>query len=188
MSVDLLKMAHQMAQGMARICTAVASSTATSRLQNSCLVMVGSQQVDIYAFAITSVGLLTKGTLPWPMADDSAVRCFFLHEKMRLEPPSSVSGPCSSQRFSTYASIEAPRCGRHSPGSIRMCSGWARASGRTSRGPRSPPQKAELEMHARKSPEMHPIPFPLLPRDMSASFIEEESMPFADTSYRTAAG
>ena len=37
-----------------------------------------TQEVDVYAFAITCVELLTKGKLPWPMADDDAVRFFVL--------------------------------------------------------------------------------------------------------------
>ena len=32
-----------------------------------------TQQVDVYASAITCVELLTKGKLPWPTADDDAV-------------------------------------------------------------------------------------------------------------------
>ena len=39
-----------------------------------------TQQVDVYAFAITCVELLTKGKLPWPMADDDAVRYFVLRK------------------------------------------------------------------------------------------------------------
>ena len=39
-----------------------------------------TQQIDVYAFAITVVELLTKGALPWPMADDDAVRHFVLRK------------------------------------------------------------------------------------------------------------
>lgn len=39
-----------------------------------------TQQIDVYAFAITCVELLTKGALPWAMADDDAVRHFVLRE------------------------------------------------------------------------------------------------------------
>ena len=39
-----------------------------------------TQQVDVYAFAITCVELLTKGKLPWPMADDDVVRYFVLRK------------------------------------------------------------------------------------------------------------
>ena len=35
-----------------------------------------TQQVDVYPSAITCVELLTKGKLPWPMADDDAAGYF----------------------------------------------------------------------------------------------------------------
>ena len=35
-----------------------------------------TQQVDVYASVITCVELLTKGKLPWPMADDDAAGYF----------------------------------------------------------------------------------------------------------------
>lgn len=37
-----------------------------------------THEVDIYAFAITCIELLTKGAVPWPLADDNAVRHFVL--------------------------------------------------------------------------------------------------------------
>lgn len=33
-----------------------------------------TRQVDVYAFAMVCVEILTKGALPWPMMDDEAVR------------------------------------------------------------------------------------------------------------------
>ena len=47
-----------------------------------------TQQVDsdVYAFAITCVGLLTKGKLPWPMADDNTVCCFVLRRFIHWYP------------------------------------------------------------------------------------------------------
>jgi len=35
-------------------------------------------EMDIYAFAICCVEILTHGTLPWPLMDDDAVRRFVL--------------------------------------------------------------------------------------------------------------
>jgi abelson tyrosine-protein kinase 1 len=35
-------------------------------------------EMDIYAFAICCVEILTKGALPWPLMDDNAVRHFVL--------------------------------------------------------------------------------------------------------------
>jgi hypothetical protein len=35
-------------------------------------------EMDVYAFAICCVEILTKGVLPWPLMDDDAVRHFVL--------------------------------------------------------------------------------------------------------------
>lgn len=37
-----------------------------------------TQEIDVYAFAICCVEILSKGSLPWPLADDDAVRHFVL--------------------------------------------------------------------------------------------------------------
>lgn len=37
-------------------------------------------EMDVYAFAICCVEILTKGALPWPLMDDDAVRHFVLSE------------------------------------------------------------------------------------------------------------
>lgn len=47
-----------------------------------------THEIDVYAFAITCVELLTKGALPWPLADDDAVRYFVLRESCALMSPS----------------------------------------------------------------------------------------------------
>ncbi|EMD32697.1 hypothetical protein CERSUDRAFT_143220 [Gelatoporia subvermispora B] len=46
-----------------------------------------TQQIDVYAFAICCIEVLTKGSIPWPLADDEAVRHFVLHENMRPNVP-----------------------------------------------------------------------------------------------------
>ncbi|THH14319.1 hypothetical protein EW146_g5999 [Bondarzewia mesenterica] len=46
-----------------------------------------TQQIDVYAFAIVCVEILTRGNLPWPMMDDEAVRRFVLVENMRPSLP-----------------------------------------------------------------------------------------------------
>ncbi|KAI0270447.1 hypothetical protein BC834DRAFT_922465 [Gloeopeniophorella convolvens] len=49
-------------------------------------------EMDVYAFAISCVEVLTKGALPWPLMDDDAVRRFVLNENMRPSlPPSNLS-------------------------------------------------------------------------------------------------
>ncbi|KAI0632558.1 hypothetical protein C8Q77DRAFT_1058832 [Trametes polyzona] len=147
-----------------------------------------TQQVDVYAFAITCVELLTKGALPWAMADDDAVRHFVLRENMRPELPlhrvwspqlAEILHACWHRDPAvrpSFAKID------HDVQQLR-----ARFGADVKESP-VPPRRAELEMHARKSPDMHPIPLPLLPPDTTASFVEEETIPSADTSYRTAVG
>ncbi|KAH9014502.1 hypothetical protein EDB85DRAFT_1876352 [Lactarius pseudohatsudake] len=47
--------------------------------------------MDVYAFAICCVEILTMGALPWPLMDDDAVRRFVLNDNMRPSlPPSSL--------------------------------------------------------------------------------------------------
>ncbi|EED84640.1 predicted protein [Postia placenta Mad-698-R] len=46
-----------------------------------------TQQVDVYAFAMCCIEVLVKGSIPWPYADDDAVRHFVLKENMRPEIP-----------------------------------------------------------------------------------------------------
>ncbi|OSC98358.1 hypothetical protein PYCCODRAFT_1480695 [Trametes coccinea BRFM310] len=149
-----------------------------------------TQEVDVYAFAITCVEILTKGAIPWPMADDDAVRHFVLRENVRPEPP--------LQRVWSLQLAEMLHACWHRDPAVRPP--FAKIDhdvrqlraryGSDVRDSPIPPRHAELEeeMHARKSPDMHPIPLPLLPPDTTASFIEEESVPSADTSYRTAVG
>ncbi|CDO74643.1 hypothetical protein BN946_scf184944.g2 [Trametes cinnabarina] len=128
-----------------------------------------TQEVDVYAFAITCVEIMTKGAIPWPMADDDAVRHFVLRENMRPEPP--------LQRVWSAQLAEI----------LHAC--WHRNP--AVRPPFTKIDHDVQELRARygaDSPDMHPIPLPLLAPDTTASFIEEESVPSADTSYRTAVG
>ena len=45
-----------------------------------------SPKSDIWSLACTVVELLTKGALPWPLADDDAVRYFVIRECPRSTP------------------------------------------------------------------------------------------------------
>ncbi|RPD53287.1 hypothetical protein L226DRAFT_572810 [Lentinus tigrinus ALCF2SS1-7] len=130
------------------------------------------QEVDAYAFAITCVELLTKGALPWLMADDDAVRHFVL-------PLDQVTTRALNSRCSVWSQqfAEILRACWHSDLKLRP-------SFKTSPHPRT----SELEhMKKRKSPDMHPIQLPLLPPDTSASFIEVGSAPSTDVSFMTGA-
>lgn len=39
-------------------------------------------QIDVYAFAISCIELLTKGGVPWPLASDDTIRYFVLSESL----------------------------------------------------------------------------------------------------------
>lgn len=141
-------------------------------------------EIDVYAFAITCVELLTKGALPWAMADDDAVRHFVLRESpylarrtacivtyppigedMRPEPP-------LQRLWSTQLSEILHSCWNRDPSlrppftKIDQAVQTLRARfGSDIKESPIPPRRIELEdMRSRKSPDMHPIPLPLLPR------------------------
>ncbi|KAH9926665.1 uncharacterized protein BXZ73DRAFT_78744 [Epithele typhae] len=145
-----------------------------------------TQAVDLYAFAITCVELLTKGALPWSMADDDAVRYFVLHENMRPELPllrvwssqlSEILGLCWHRDSGLRPSFEKVD---KQVQQLRSVYGLDLKE--------SPaPRPTELEhLKTRKSPDMHPIPLPLLPPDTTASFVEVGSAPSTDVSFMTA--
>lgn len=68
-------------------------------------------EMDVYAFGICCVEILTKGALPWPLMDDDAVRRFVLIENMRPPlPPSSFScGPLMTIIRSSWDFIPSHR-------------------------------------------------------------------------------
>ncbi|TFK79567.1 hypothetical protein K466DRAFT_570161 [Polyporus arcularius HHB13444] len=146
-----------------------------------------TQEIDVYAFAITCIELLTKGALPWPMADDDAVRHFVLRENMRPEPP--------LQRVWSQQLVEILHsCWHRDPKfrpsfkavDERVQQLRARYGADLKDSPL--PRNSELEhMKTRKSPDMHPIPLPLLPPDTTASFVDVGSAPSTDVSFMTAA-
>ncbi|KAI0742205.1 hypothetical protein C8Q80DRAFT_1186590 [Daedaleopsis nitida] len=143
-----------------------------------------TQQIDVYAFAITVVELLTKGALPWPMADDDAVRHFVVRENMRPEPP-------LQRVWSQQLSEILHSCWHRDPAhrlpftqideQVQQLRSRYGADLKESPAPRH----SELEqMKKRKSPDMHPIPLPLLPPDTSYADVGSAS---TDVSFTTAA-
>ncbi|CAL1697535.1 unnamed protein product [Somion occarium] len=50
-----------------------------------------TQRIDVYAFAICCVEIVSKGSLPWPLADDDAVRRYILDLNLRPEIPAGQS-------------------------------------------------------------------------------------------------
>ncbi|KAI0945901.1 hypothetical protein AcV7_010017 [Taiwanofungus camphoratus] len=148
-----------------------------------------TQQIDIYAFAICCVEVLTKGGLPWPLADDDAVRHFVLKENLRPTVPhvrvwslqlAEILASCWHRDPSfrpPFSKIE------YDVQELRVHFG---ADVKDSPLPRIPEELHE-PLSTRKSPDMHPIPLPPLPPDTTATFIDDAPMS-SDTSYETARG
>ncbi|KAH9915441.1 uncharacterized protein BXZ73DRAFT_106170 [Epithele typhae] len=132
-----------------------------------------TQAVDLYAFAITCVELLTKGALPWSMADDDAL----LLLRVWSSQLSEILGLCWHRDWGLRPSFEKVD---KQVQQLRSVYGLDLKE--------SPaPRPTELEhLKTRKSPNMHPIPLPLLPPDTTASFVEVGSAPSTDVSFMTA--
>ncbi|KAI0753878.1 hypothetical protein C8Q74DRAFT_1307834 [Fomes fomentarius] len=144
-----------------------------------------TQEIDVYAFAITVVELLTKGALPWPMADDDAVRHFVLRENMRPEPP-------LMQRVWSQQLIDILHACWHRDPAYRPAFTEvdkqvqqlrAKYGADLKESPLPRPSEIEQQIKKRKSPDMHPIPLPLLPPE---TYIEIGSAPSTDVSFTTA--
>ncbi|KAG6877905.1 hypothetical protein C0993_002387 [Termitomyces sp. T159_Od127] len=134
-----------------------------------------TSQMDVYAYAILCVEIVAMGKLPWPLADDEAVRHFVLRENTRPALPFS--------RFNTPQLQDLLRvCWHHDPSVrppfaaiVRDVKALRRAflsdAGEESPVPVSSPiaidrsrQASEWEWgeHARTrpSPDMRPLPLP----------------------------
>ncbi|KAK7677870.1 hypothetical protein QCA50_019182 [Cerrena zonata] len=144
-----------------------------------------TQQVDVYAFAMVCVEILTKGGLPWPLVDDDTVRHFVLRENMRPEIP-------LQRAWSTELNDILRACWNRVPaqrplfakvdGQIQALRSKYVADVRDS--PMSPTVDLDYDpLRNRKSPPMHPVDLPLLPPDM---FFNEPSPSFTDGVYETA--
>ncbi|TBU21950.1 hypothetical protein BD311DRAFT_869668 [Dichomitus squalens] len=145
-----------------------------------------TQQIDVYAFAITVVELLTKGALPWPMADDDAVRHFVLRENMRPELPLQRVW---SQQLSEILHSCWHRDPTMRPPFFKIDKDVQRLRALHGADLKESPASRHRgleQMKARKSPDMHPIPLPLLPDEVTASFVEVGSAPSTDVSFMTA--
>ncbi|KAI0317882.1 hypothetical protein OF83DRAFT_1171602 [Amylostereum chailletii] len=119
-------------------------------------------EMDVYAFAISCVEIMTKGTLPWPLADDDAVRRFVLEFNQR---PNLPLIPLSGTSFSN--TIHA--CWQRDP---RMRPPFAQIArdiqvlrseiGVVAESPRPPSllSQWELEVPHRPSPDLRPVALP----------------------------
>ncbi|KAF5362649.1 hypothetical protein D9758_009617 [Tetrapyrgos nigripes] len=128
-------------------------------------------EMDVYAFSICCIEILSMGRLPWPLMDDDTVRHVVLHEKSRPHIPST--------RFSTQDVQDLlRRCWASDPFDRPSFSEVARDlkllrrnAGYNSEDVQSPrvPDWADRDRSpqiSRPSPDMHPIPLPgSSPRD-----------------------
>ncbi|PIL26596.1 transporter [Ganoderma sinense ZZ0214-1] len=155
-----------------------------------------TQEIDVYAFAITVIELLTKGALPWPLADDDAVRHFVLRENMRPEPPLQRVW---SQQLTDILRQCWDRDPAVRPPFTKVDQEVQKLRAHYGADLKESPAPRVSEIHhikTRKSPDMHPIPLPLLPvltmpslpADMTASFVEVGSAPSTEVSFMTAEG
>ncbi|CAL1697553.1 unnamed protein product [Somion occarium] len=145
-----------------------------------------TQQVDVYAFAICCVEILTKGALPWPMADDDAVRHFVL-KNMR---PAIPLQPVWNMELAEILRQCWHRSPVHRPSFAKIDAEIQQLRTKYSGDFRDTPLASTLDLEydplKRKSPPMHPIPLPILPPDTTASIVNEHSPSFTDDSYQTA--
>ncbi|KAH9008295.1 kinase-like domain-containing protein [Lactarius deliciosus] len=82
--VDALKMIHEISNGMEYL-----HNRGVLHGDLKAPAQALTPEMDLYAFAICCIEILTKGALPWPLMDDDAVRHFVLNENMRPSLPSS---------------------------------------------------------------------------------------------------
>ncbi|KAK0432782.1 hypothetical protein EV421DRAFT_1457902 [Armillaria borealis] len=149
-------------------------------------------EMDVYAFAMCSIEILSMGRMPWPFMDDDAVRHFVLREDSRpVIPPT---------RFSTPALQELLRaCWQKDPfmrpnfsAVVQELKQLRKSSGLPEEivSPKFPEwqENEGFEFRvSRPSPDMHPIPlFPgTPPRDLALGPLQ--GSPSSDVaSFRTA--
>ncbi|KAK0451188.1 uncharacterized protein EV420DRAFT_1561339 [Desarmillaria tabescens] len=148
-------------------------------------------EMDVYAFAMCCIEILSMGRMPWPFMDDDAVRHFVLREDSRPVIPTT--------RFSTSALQELLRaCWQKDPflrpnfsAVVQELKQLRKSSGLPEEiiSPKFPEwQESEFEFRvSRPSPDMHPIPlFPgTPPRELALGPLQ--GSPSSDAaSFRTA--
>ncbi|KAK7455814.1 hypothetical protein VKT23_010848 [Stygiomarasmius scandens] len=134
-------------------------------------------EMDVYAFSICCIEILSMGRMPWPLMDDDTVRHFVLYEDSRPHIPQT--------RFTTSAMQDLLRaCWASDPfdrppfskvaHDLKIMRRVAGANPEDVQSPRIPGwEEHERSLHqqqvSRPSPDMHPIPLPgSSPRDMSS--------------------
>lgn len=147
-----------------------------------------TQQVDVYAFAMCCIEVLVKGSIPWPYADDDAVRHFVLKENMRPEIP------LIQQQWTPHLSEIIKRCWDRIPASRpsfdTLVHDLQQLRHHFGLDAKESPLPTHLQVPKdphRASPSMLPVPLPPLPPDTTATFVDEPSISVS-SSYETAHG
>ncbi|KAG5722263.1 Tyrosine-protein kinase [Termitomyces sp. T112] len=163
-----------------------------------------TSQMDVYAYAISCVEIVSMGKLPWPLADDEAVRHFVLRENIRPTIPFS--------RFNTPLLQDLLRiCWHHDPNvrpsfkvivkdvkAMRQAfvNDAANATGEEPHIPVSSPITIERSsrqwewewdhLRTKPSPDMRPIPLPLGTPPTTDSALMAASPAATDSTFTTA--
>ncbi|KAA1466979.1 hypothetical protein DENSPDRAFT_63475 [Dentipellis sp. KUC8613] len=148
-----------------------------------------TQEIDIYAFAICCCEILTKGTLPWPLMDDDAVRHLVLVENMR---PSLPLTHLTNSGLTDIVQACWVRTAANRPSFAEIAKRVKRLRVELegSTGLESPrPQglleqwRAQENTHSRPSPDMHPIGLPEVPTkddiEVGTDVLEQETLPLS---------
>ncbi|KAF9462806.1 hypothetical protein BDZ94DRAFT_1260375 [Collybia nuda] len=151
-------------------------------------------EMDVYAYAILCIEILTMGRMPWALMDDEAVRHFVLKENSRP--------PIPNTRFNTPALQELLRLCWHNDPAVRppfativkdvrvMRKSIGQVEETISPTIQEVPELWE-QYYSRPSPDMRPSPLPIPfgtpPRDTVADFLAGSPDSYADgSSFRTA--
>ncbi|THU90560.1 hypothetical protein K435DRAFT_968632 [Dendrothele bispora CBS 962.96] len=151
-------------------------------------------EMDVYAFSICCIEILSMGRMPWPLVDDDTVRHFVLHEDSRPHIPQS--------RFATQNMQDLLRsCWAVDPfhrptfskvaHDLKLMRKTAGANSEDIQSPRIPGWEEHELSHQQRfskpSPDMHPVPLPgSSPQDISSGHLSTSPQSSDAASFRTA--
>ncbi|THG99343.1 hypothetical protein EW026_g2979 [Hermanssonia centrifuga] len=132
-----------------------------------------TQQIDIYAFAVSCVEILAKGGVPWHLVDDATVRHLVLIDNIRpelpnLRPWSGQLGDCIQRCWDRVPSSRPPFTQIDTEiSNLRRQYGWPGIE--IIEDAEAHQQKEWVQwldgvVRTKKSPNMNPRPLPNLPR------------------------
>lgn len=147
-------------------------------------------EIDVYAFAMVCVEILTRGSLPWPMMDDDAVKRFVLVDNMR---PSLPLTRLSNSPLTNIIHAAWDAKPRRRPSFKRISQDLEKlkveAGSSVVESPR-PPRFVDqwADSPTRASPDMHPISLPSFPPKDDLGVGSLSSPAVSNTTLETARG